>query len=336
MSAAPASGEDRKMRRPFQKTRGGVPLTKEEVKEIKEGRKKLRRDMRAMGIKSKDEFEATAASMGLYFDKHRGLLLLWWLFGGRGLWLLLGAAGLLLLALLAMSMVSQLRGYFTINLADDLFKEGFVLADSADFARPSANLFCEPAVDVPCISITSLGSDIDDHEGQHNGFGYFAYTCFLRNEGESTVDYSWTLQITGESLNCSSGAWVMVIEDGQMQIYAKAQSDGAAQTVPALDDDTRGYLDVPVMALAGEDSQFMRPIKTVGPATYYRLHPIPFLDTATVATGIQREVAPGEVHKYTIVVWLEGDDPDCTDELIGSHLGLGMQYALLDKETGGQ
>ena len=39
-----------------------------------------------------------------------------------------------------------------------------------------------------------------------------------------------------------------------------------------------------------------------------------------------------EVHKYTVVIWLEGDDPECTDDLIGGHLGLQMQYALDEEE----
>lgn len=328
MSGPQTSGTDRRHRRPFQKTRAGVPLTKEEVRQIKRDRKKLREDLRAVGICSKEEFETTAATMGLYFDKPRWLLILPWLFGGRGLWMLLALAGLLLLALFAMAKISELRGYFTINLADDLFREGFLLDDSADFDNPSANLFCEPAVDVPCISITSLGKDIDSFEGQHNGFGYFAYTCFLKNQGESTVDYSWTLQITGESKDCSTAAWVMVIEDGKMQLFAEAQLGGQPQTVPALDDESRGYLDIPVMALAEDVATYLQPVKTVGSATYYRIHTKPFESEDAVATGYQSGVAPGDVHKYTVVVWLEGDDPDCTDDRIGGHLGLSMQYEL--------
>ena len=38
-----------------------------------------------------------------------------------------------------------------------------------------------------------------------------------------------------------------------------------------------------------------------------------------------------EVHKYTVVIWLEGDDPDCTDELIGGHAGLQMGFELIEE-----
>ncbi len=32
----------------------------------------------------------------------------------------------------------------------------------------------------------------------------------------------------------------------------------------------------------------------------------------------------GDVDKYTIVIWLEGDDPECTDELIGGEIKMHM------------
>lgn len=315
----------------FRKTRGGVALTKEEVKEIKEGRKKLRKEMKERGIYTKYEFETTASALGLYFDKKR-FFFLWWLFHGKGLWVLLGAAALVIASLLAMSAVSQMRGYFTINLSDGLFREGFTLSETVDFARPSTNLFAEPAVDVPCISITDLGADIDSYEGQHNGFGYFAYTYYVRNEGDSTVDYQWNLALIGESLDLSIATWIMVIEDGEMLLFAEPDAAGNAQTVPGKDVTDRGYREVPVMALAKDASQFLKPVRTVGERTYYRVETLPFESQEIVTSGYQAEVEPMEVHKYTVVIWLEGDDPDCTDELIGGHLGLAMQFALVEEE----
>ena len=56
------SGGESRWPGPFKKRRGGVVLTKEEVKEIKAGRKKLRREMKAAGIRSRKEFELTASA----------------------------------------------------------------------------------------------------------------------------------------------------------------------------------------------------------------------------------------------------------------------------------
>jgi hypothetical protein len=62
---------------------------------------------------------------------------------------------------------------------------------------------------------------------------------------------------------------------------------------------------------------------------YYRVIPISFEDDVTVASGRQVKVAPTDVHKYTVILWLEGDDPDCTNELIGGHLGLEMNFRMI-------
>ena len=62
--------------------------------------------------------------------------------------------------------------------------------------------------------------------------------------------------------------------------------------------------------------------------SYYRVVPHTFENAYTVAKGGQTEVQPEEVHKYTVVMWLEGDDPECTDELIGGHLGVEMDIRL--------
>ena len=114
----------------FKKRRAGVVLTKTEVEEIKEGRNKLKADMKLSGAYSRKEFELTASSLGLYFDKNRFGALLLWLFHGRALWALLGSAAMLLTVLYFASRVTQLQGHFTINLTDEMFEEGFELSDT--------------------------------------------------------------------------------------------------------------------------------------------------------------------------------------------------------------
>lgn len=327
--------EGKRQRRPiFKRRRGGVLLTREQVKAIKAGRKLVRKELKARGIKSKEEFNLMASSMGLYFDKNRFLLLWRWLFRGRGLWWLLAAIAALLAALFLYSTITQLKGHFTINMSDGMFREGFVLSETEDFANPTTHLFCEPAVDVPCISISHIPNDIDNYEGQHND-SYFAYTFWLRNEGESTVGYDWELALNSESLNLSTACWVMIFEDGEMLFYAKPTEDGYSQTLPAMDDESRGYLIAPLSEFNKNPEEQYEVIAEKGQLTWYRVKPIPFISDRLVATGTQESVAPMEVHKYTVVIWLEGDDPDCTDDLIGGHVGMEINMRLLSEDSDG-
>ncbi|MBR6918261.1 MAG: hypothetical protein IKN38_08760, partial [Clostridia bacterium] len=245
--------KESRQRRIFKRRRAGVVLTREQVKEIKSGRRKLRREMRERGIKSKREFELVAGSLGLYFDKRRGFLL--WL---RAHWLgaLLGALLAFLAVLFLFSIVTQLRGHFTINLSDDLFREGFVLSETVGFENPSVELFANPAVNVPCISIRSIPEDVDETDGEHNR-EYFAYTYYIRNEGENTVDYVWELELNSESLDLSTATWVMLFEDGDMRFFAEANGvTGEEEALPPKDDNSKGYLNLPVMNVAPDSDQF--------------------------------------------------------------------------------
>lgn len=321
-------GEERKQKRLFKKRRGGQVLSEDEVQAIKEGRKKLKKEMKARKCYTKRDFELTASSLGLYFDK-RGLLpLLWWLFSGKGLATLLATLLLAGGALFVMSTVTQMRGHFTISMNDDMFRNGFVLSETVGFEKPTTYLFAEPAVDVPCISISQIPEDIDQHDGNHSET-YFAYTFYVRNEGEEAVGYEWALRQTSEYKDISRAAWIMLFEDGEMAFFAEANADGGMEALPAIGDDTRGYLGAPLSEFLKDPSQYEK-IRSVSTVDYYRALPKTWESDTVVTTGIQPLVQPMEVHKYTVVIWLEGDDPDCTDELIGGNLGLEVYMQLIE------
>ena len=314
------------------KRRAGVVLSQQEVKAIQKGRKKLRKELRKKGIKKRKDFELTASSLGLYFDQNRAMGLLLWLFHGRGLRALLTAAAALVTVLFALSMVSQMQGHFTINLSGDLLQEGFTLSETKDFQTPSMRLFAEPATEVPCFSISDLHDDVNDVDGQHNEAGYFAYTFYIRNEGENTVDLNWELVVNSESHELSKAVWVMFFEDDVMRIFAKSRADGTRETLPSLGDDSRGYIRTPLAEYAADAQALYQPITSRNGMTFYRVVPENFAEEDTVAMGTQLQVEPQEVHKYTVVMWLEGDDPDCTDELIGGHAGVEMRFHMADEE----
>ena len=313
----------------FKKKRASIVLTKEEVREIKRERKKIRKELRAQGIKSRKDFEATAASLGYYFDKDSRWALLLWFFYGKGLWLLLGGLLAFLLALFVMSLLTQMRGHFTINMTDDLFREGFSVCEKEEFDAPSSMLYTIPLEGAMCTSIANLPDDFLTVDGSYHGEDYFAYTFYIRNDGESVVDYEWQILVNSESKDLSTATWVMVFEDEKMAFYAEAEEDGSIEALPAFNDNTRGYLKMPFVNYAKYPSEQYEKIDVPSTVPHYRVIPISFEDDITVASGRQTEVDPTDVHKYTVVLWLEGDDPDCTNDRIGGHLGLEMSFKLI-------
>jgi hypothetical protein len=325
-----ANDSGKKQKRPIKLKRAGEVLTRDEVRAIKKGRKKLRKELRARGIKDKKEFELTASSLGLYFDKANSGLLFW--LGQHWLATLLGLLSLMLTVIMVFAVVQQMRGHFTVNLSSGMFKKGFSLSETADFENSTTQLFASPAEDVPCISINQIPITIDEVDGSHNDL-YFAYTFYLRNEGDDTVDYTWSLQLNSESEGVSNAIWIMLFKNGKMRFYAKAdQTTGKAEALPAYDDDSRGYINLPIMSLEPESDQFQI-VSQSGSITYYRVVPDTFVDDVTIANGTVMGCDPMSVDKYSVILWLEGDDPDCTDSTIGGHLGVEMNFRLSETNT---
>ena len=64
--------------------------------------------------------------------------------------------------------------------------------------------------------------------------------------------------------------------------------------------------------------------KIYGKAGALEAGTIPFVGNATYADERDLSLAKGAADKYTVVIWLEGTDPDCTNELFEGKLKLEM------------
>ena len=52
----------------------------------------------------------------------------------------------------------------------------------------------------------------------------------------------------------------------------------------------------------------------------------PFMDNTLIARDHVENFKPGEKNKYTIVLWLEGTDPECTDNVLGGEIKIHMEF----------
>lgn len=53
---------------------------------------------------------------------------------------------------------------------------------------------------------------------------------------------------------------------------------------------------------------------------------IAFQDDSLVTMDHVENFKPGDINKYTIVIWLEGTDPECTDNILGGEIKLHMAF----------
>ena len=73
----------RQLRPIFRRRRSRVVLTREQVVAIKRGRRVLRKDMKERGLKRWSDFDETATSLGLYFDRRGLALIIPWFLGEK-------------------------------------------------------------------------------------------------------------------------------------------------------------------------------------------------------------------------------------------------------------
>lgn len=173
-------------------------------------------------------------------------------------------------------------GRFTISLdKNTTLKQNLVLYEDIRYKEPQVKLSAGKIDFLDNISVDWIPSNIDNEkDGSHNGNNYIAYTYYVENVGEDVVDYWTELYIDDVIKNVDEALRVMVYENGEKTIYAKINN---------------------ITGLPEENT-------------------IPFYSKDKAFVRQRRLFNPNEVDKYTIVIWLEGDDPDCLDDILGGEI----------------
>lgn len=57
-----------------------------------------------------------------------------------------------------------------------------------------------------------------------------------------------------------------------------------------------------------------------------------FVDHDTVCTYTEEEFLVGNVDKYTIVIWMEGEDPECVDSIVGGSVEFSMNIDAISED----
>lgn len=147
------------------------------------------------------------------------------------------------------------------------------------------------------ISVDWLPENIDNEgDGSHNGRNYIAYTFYAENKGQDTINYWTTIKIDDVIKNVDEAIRVMVIKNGNKVIYAKNSRETG------------------------------QPEKDT----------VPFKNEDTVMLDVTENFKVGDIDKYTVVIWIEGDDPECKNDLIGGeikmHMTLTEEHILQEDE----
>lgn len=183
-------------------------------------------------------------------------------------------------------------GSFTVRIDKyDMINQGLALSETPDYDRSVATLNADIVYDMTNISGHDLPDNIDMVNGSHNGDNYIAYTFFLANAGSDTITYTGEITMENVTNNLDEAIRVAVYINGKKTVYGKTKSNGT-----------------------GKESD----------CDYE------FASSNIVMQTEHKDFEPNSKDKYTIVVWLEGNDPDCTDALIGGTMKLGMDFKMIE------
>lgn len=199
--------------------------------------------------------------------------------------------GLLIILLFLIILYFILRvayegGDFTVTLDPKFSKEsGLVLYESVD-TKLERNILKATKVEfMDNISVKWLPNNLDkEKDGSHNGENYLAYTFYVENRGSDSINYWYEMPIDDVVRNVDKAIRIMLFHNGESTIYGRANE------------------------ITGEPEYGTKK----------------FFSDLEVMVEERKDFKPGEIDKFTVVIYLEGDDPDCVNALMGGAMKMHM------------
>ncbi len=213
--------------------------------------------------------------------------------------ILMRVTGLIAVALVALIAIGYAIAYFynkygsfTIKVNKyDMVNQGLSLSETPEFEKTVSVLTADIVYDMTNISGEDIPDNIDKINGNHNGKNYIAYTFYVHNSGKDTVTYEGDLTIENVTKNVDEAIRVALYTNGEKTVYGKTKSSGS-----------------------GKESDCDQE----------------FLTSAQVMHTKVTDFEPGATNKYTVVIWLEGNDPDCVDDIIGGVIKMQMDFRIVE------
>lgn len=178
------------------------------------------------------------------------------------------------------------EGSFTISMDKNTYLESnLVMYESLNDRSSVLKLSTSKLAFMDNISINWLPENINkEAEGAHNGENYIAHSFYLENQGEETINYWYSIDIDDIIKNVDDAVRIMIFVNDEKVVYAKKSS------------------------ITGKAE----------PGTKE------FRDDKTIILEERPGLNPNERDKVTIVVWLEGDDPECVNAILGGEMKMHM------------
>lgn len=179
-------------------------------------------------------------------------------------------------------------GRFTVSLDKNMSnRKNVFLSENGNVKNKARKLSADTIEYMDNISINWLPDNIDTEKtGGHNGDNYIAYTFYVINSGKEKVNYWYAIDIDDTIKNVDEAIRIMIYRNGERTVYAKKSKD-TGQAEPG----TKKFISSKIAILEQ-----------------------------------RKNFKPSSKDRYTVVVWIEGDDPECKNDLLGGEIKLHMDF----------
>jgi hypothetical protein len=274
-----------------------------------------------------------------YVKRRKRKIIAWIAFG-------VGAVGCAVFAIIAF--LGQVSGNFSITLNQvDQVKLG--MSTESGFTDPASETSYLRAVGLTSASAISADIMPEDSEldsnvgGPKNGPNYLVYTFFIKNTSTAKVSYNVSLNI--DSYKNPKNQAVSLLAILRMRVYENLvnadstlthsmKTYGQAATAPfTKSDGTIEYRDPISLCTKYSDGTKVLPTTLEGNMKAENVGWCDPFESNTVAYDrIYTDLPSQDVVRYTVVVWLEGNDPDCIgDEPVGASVTFSMHFSPIQE-----
>lgn len=225
-------------------------------------------------------------------------------------------------------------GGFTINVNDELNGVGIVLKEDPN-AEGKQNLNATELKNVQPISQPEVNEYyVLNRNGEYtsNGGNYVGYTFYLSNVGGKVCDVSAALKIVTNTNDVASAArfWVFVSKGVET-------NDGTTTSFTPVQVDSEGTIYKKKESSEEKEKEYQNSIKNYG----YKDCKDFTGEDSNIYTDKFLDFKPGDSYKISIILWLDGNDPDCVayEDENGNSVGIykgklkiGMSFEAYQEE----
>ena len=229
-------------------------------------------------------------------------------------------------------------GDLVISVDSGAAKKGISISENEDGSGSTFKLSANMVNEVTNITYDWLPATLDlEASGSHNGRNYLAYTFYLTNNGSETLNYQSMLQSVKAAKDADEACRVMIYKNGEPEVFAKENrglttADGSPEPFEKIFKKEIPENYTPPTAEEIEAAAKEPQNKELVNHTDEEIVIQPFVDSKTVFNTEIEGLEPGQTDKYSIVMWIEGEDPECLDVIRDGYVKLMWFFNIADEE----